>query len=192
LKLTKNIIRQLIREQAQKILGEQDTMTKKKFTRPNYDASKEIGIKYINVGYDVPNVGIDKLREEYEKHFRRMGSLKKMLDYAKKKADEATLEKYQAIFEEGEKHTMEFQNHPRWEDLKNFYKENPTAMASAEKSREDAYNLFTLGDVRRSKRLRLFHGDLIDAKKAHKDMQDKEARVRKTLRDDPPDKFGVK
>ena len=184
MKLTKNIIRQLIREQTQKILGEQYAMTKKKFTRPNYAASKEIGGEYINVGYDIPNVGTEKLREEYEKHFRRMGELEKMLEYAKAKADKATLEKYKAIFEEGQKHVEEFKSHPRWEDLENFYKENPEALASAEKSRKDAKRFFTLADVLRSRRLRKYHGDLVGAKQARKAMQDKEASIRKTVRDE--------
>ena len=191
MKLTVEKIRELIKEETQKVLTERGvyTTTGKSFTRPNYSASKEFKIKYPNVAYDIPNVGIEKLKKTYLSHYINMGVLEKMLAMAKKTEKPEVIKRYQDLYDEGNMHIKELQAHPRWNDLKKYFEENPNEMEIAENRRKVYYNDTTHRRLQKkmSKSGGLYKGlytDIVDMQKVRDADNAIDAAVRKSSRED--------
>ncbi len=191
MKITVEKIRELIKEETQRVLNEQGvyTTTGKSFTRPNYSASKEFKIKYPNVAYDIPNVGIEKLKKAYLSHYVNMGVLEKMLAMAKKTEKPEVIKRYQDLYDEAEMHLKELQAHPRWDDLKKYFEENPKEMQAEESLRKTYYN--QTGSYSLWKKMskpggyyKGMYTDIIDMSKVRSAGNAIDAAVRKSRRED--------
>ena len=199
MKLTVEKIRELIKEETQKFLNELDQVqraggriyrtTGKEFTRPNYSVSKEFKIKYPNVAYDIPNVGIEKLKKAYLSHYINMGVLEKMLAMAKKTEKPEVIKRYQDLYDEGNMHIKELQAHSRWNDLKKYFEENPKEMRGAEDLRKTYYSQTTHRRLQKKmgKSGGYYKGlytDIVDMQKVRDADNAIDAAVRKSRRED--------